>query len=142
VYQPFDLPDGLAITAVSYVSWGGVNGITTLVCAPMRLSGGGGHVSNAAALAHLKVKERSDWDADTLWVDLDARRFHFDGRASGEDDSLAVIQATLECLKATAGSDDSLKYLRVRVLGAPVYRVLGGVFPLKDYRCGPRVRQF
>lgn len=114
------------------------DGTTTLVCAPMRLSGGGGSVSNAAARAHLKVRERSDWDADTLWVDLDARHFEFVGRAFGGDDSLAIIQATLECLKATAGRDDSLRYLRVRVLGAPVFRVLGGVFPLKDYRSGPQ----
>lgn len=142
VYQPFDMPDGIAVMGVSYVTWGGVIGIMTMVCWPMRISGGGGHVENAAASAHLSVRERNDWDGDTLWVDLDARKYRFEGLASGQDDSLVLIRATLECLKATAGSDDSMRYLRVRVLGAPVYRALGGVFSLTDYRCGPRVRQF
>ena len=146
--QPFDLPNGIAISQVTYIGYYLMEEVATMTCWENRIwipSEGKSYQENAAFAAGLSVSVTQDpfgSRGDTLHCELDTSRMIGFRPATGARDSTVLVEATVECLKATVGQMSWVKFLNLRVTGHAVYRKFGGVFPLADYRCGPRVRQF
>ena len=146
-YQPFVLPDGIMIGAVSYIGYYGPGQEVEMTCWQNRIwhpgtrVGGSGvaRQENKAWEAGLRVSlERDGFPnrGDTLVANIDTRGFS-DGEANE-----SVIMATIECVKASAGQYSQVKYLRLGISGVVDYVRLGGVFGLETSRCGPTKNQF
>lgn len=146
--QPFDLENGIAISEVTYVEYYSLEGVAIMTCWPNRsYSGAKRRVVqlNAAYAAGLVVSIRPGGrglESDTLRYDLDVSKLRGFRPATGDRDSTVLVAATVECIKANVGQIKSVNYLDLRVTGQAVYEKFGGIFPLADYRCGPKVRQF
>ena len=154
-YQPFDMPDGIALSPVTYVGYGyGTSGEEFMTVLPNRIwhetpdyrHKGIVSQENMAFSAGLRLARGMDtgltWKGDTTTVVVDARALARKG-FEGEWPDTTLIDAVAECLKANAGQHwPAVAYLAVRFVGSERYTKFGGVFDLKAYKCGPITRYY
>jgi hypothetical protein len=144
VYQPFNVPNGIFASPVTYVGYYDPDQAVEMTVWPNRVwhpEWGRPLQENAAFSNGIKVRlQRVARQTDTLTVQLDAKAVA-SRIANGWDDA-TLVTATVECLKANAGQFMRTHFLRLIVTGRPGVRRFGGVFDVRGYSCGPKVRQF
>jgi hypothetical protein len=155
VYQPFDLPDGIFVSPVTYTGYYGPGNEVEMTCWENRIyhrdpdwRGNSKKTvqENAAFTSRLKVSTEGarSWpnDVDTISVTLDVSQLTAVRPAGGWRNTV-VLAATVECMKANAGQHaPRVHFLAIRIVGPRKYRKYGGVFEVSGYKCGPRTRQF
>ena len=144
VYQPFNVPNGIFASPVTYVGYYDPDQAVEMTGWPNRVwhpEMGRALQENAAFSNGIKVRlQRVARQTDTLTVQLDLRAVA-SKIANGWDDA-TLATATVECLKANAGQFTRTHFLRLIVTGRPGVRNFGGVFDVRGYSSGPKVRQF
>ncbi len=157
VYQPFLLQDGIGVSAVTYTGYYEQGKEVEMTCWPNRVwheKEGRSFQENSAFMTGLtaSVDGLRSWPnrSDTIVVVLDVRRAHsvsetklpgfLPPKSSWPDDSL--IRATVECMKANAAQYSGVHFLALRIRGPSEFNQYGGIFNVKDRRCGPKGRQF
>ncbi len=150
VFQPQGDPNGIFLSAVSYVGYFGGPGPgreVALTCEPNSVPNPWGAPINInlAAEGHFKLtflpgRGTSGSDGDTLRVALnvapvDTMRVVRIGVLSPD----SIVVATVECLMANAArASDRTHFVALRVEGRRGLEKYGGVYPTLPYRCGPR----
>jgi hypothetical protein len=147
-YQPVSLPNGIALTPVSYIGYYMAGQAVEMACWENRIW----HreekkdlQENAAFAAGINAS--MDWRGwpdrgDTLRVNLDLSRVAAGRDENGWSDT-TLVEATVECMRANAGQfAPSVHYLAVKIDGAARYARYAGVFDVRGYKCGPAVRQY
>ena len=145
ILQPFDLPNGIEVSRVTYVGYYAGFGVE-MTCWPNVISNeGGGPASdhNAASIAGLHVKTESDWpiEGDTLRAVLDVSSMKSYRSENGWPDTV-LVAATVQCIVATAAQWQAVKFVTLKIAGERRYRSFGGVYRAERFRCGPLRRQF
>jgi hypothetical protein len=147
-YQPISLPNGIALTPVSYIGYYMAGQAVEIACWENRIwhpEDKKDYQENAAFAAGFKAS--MDWKGwpdrgDTLRVVLD-----LSGVASRRDENgwsdTTLVEATVECMRANAGQfAPAVHYLAVKIDGTAKYARYAGVFDVRGYKCGPAVRQY
>ena len=155
VYQPFNLPNGIAVSPVTYTGYYTPGAEVVMTCWANRVWHpdpdwrGSVHKAlqeNVAFTAGLRVRKDSlrgrpvTGQGDTVWVTLDASRLAPLGKPIERADTI-LLAATVECMKANAGQWAEIHFLALRISGPRKYARFGGIFDVRDYRCGPKKRQ-
>jgi hypothetical protein len=145
-YQPFNLPNGIALSPMSYIGYYSPLGAVTMTCWANRVwhpEQGKAYQENAAFAAGLRVSLEfgdSMTPDSTLSAELHVpTAFHLE---NGWDDP-TLIEAIVECMKATLGQfAPAVRFLAIKIKGPRRYARYGGTFDVRDYKCGPKVWQF
>jgi hypothetical protein len=157
VYQPFNLPDGIAVSPVTYTGYYWPGREVEMTCWANRIwhpdrdwrgTENKSRQENVAFEAGIRVEVDSGFmnlphaaGGDTVRAVLDVSRLA--SRRSGiEWADTALIEATVECMKANAGQHGKIGFILLRIRGPREYARFGGVFAVDGYRCGPKKRQF
>ncbi len=140
-YQPFDMPDGIALSPVTYLGY--YSPETSIEATgwqnrARRPESKSYMQENAAYTAGLRVTGGVQ-GSDTITATINAGRLASFHSANGSSDTL-LLAATVECVKANAGQLGA-HVLRLSIIGVKRYRHYGGTFDLAAYRCGPQSRQ-
>jgi hypothetical protein len=144
-FQPFDLSNGYALSAVTYVGFYQASQQVEMACWENRIWHPESRTvvqENAAFAAGLHADvSQEGWPnhGDTLRCSLDASRMsQFKSENGWSADEL--LDATAECLKASAGQIEPARYLALSVKRRGISKPRTEVFDLREYRCGPRPR--
>lgn len=155
VYQPFDVLDGRAVSAVTYTGYFWPGEEVEMTCWPNRVwheHGDWRQVQHQALQENLAftfgltvtIDGTRSWPSqgDTIVATLDASRL-----ASMPDTidvaDTTLIAMTVECMKANAAqSAPAIRFLTVTIVGPRQYAIYGGCFDVSGYQCGPRRRDF
>jgi hypothetical protein len=145
------------VSAVTYTGYYEQGREVEMTCWPNRVwdeKEGRSFQENLAFMTGLtaSVDELRSWPnrSDTIAVVLDVRRAHpvpetklpgsLPPKSSWPDASL--IRATVECMKANAAQYSEVHYLALIIRGPSEFDQYGGIFNVKDRRCGPKSRAF
>lgn len=149
-WQPFCLPNGIAVAPVTYVGFHSAEEALEMTCWPNRSRQPDGPEQNNAAFDagfRATLLGPGSWPGnDTVSVALAIP--DTTSKAACEWGDSVLVAATVECLKASAGQYAGeqhrrpLRYLRLEIRGPRRFRSLAGVFDVREYRCGPRQSQF
>ena len=155
VYQPFNLPDGIAVSPVTYTGYYGPGQEVEMTCWPNRVwhpTPDWRGVTRKAIQENLafttRLKVTVDWArswptrGDTISAALDVTRL-----ASMSDTiewaDTTLLSATVECMKSNAGQyAPEVQFLALRIRGPRRYSKYGGIYDVRNYKCGPKERQF
>jgi len=148
-YQPFNLPNGIGISPVTYVGYFWATQAVDMTCAPNRIwhqDEDKAYQENAACVAGFRATaDGSKWPklGDTLRVELRVPPSSGFKEINGWSER-DLILVTIECLKANAAQfrTHGVRFMALRIRGSREFFSLGGVSSVVGYECGPKKSQF